>query len=280
MAPFPEAQFINQIHRALANIQLTSKFMKPLNKILMFEPSNWIRSFILISFLLFTATVLATDSQQLVVSQGIDGQPFANVLVISYFLLLLFGLGPEQRLMALIFVPFSTIGECIFSLLFGLYTYRLEMIPLYVPFGHGVLFSMGLLVAELSVIRKHEEQLKSLLIALFCLLFGGVILFLHDSLSIIFGLVFLWVLRRKGYQTFYFIMGLLVLYVELSGTYWGCWAWTLHPFGQSWLYTTNPPVGAFACYVLADLGVMKLARYCKPLLGLQTTSNNLTDLST
>ena len=275
-----KAQFRNQIHPALTNAQLTSKFMKLLNKILMFEPSNWIRRFILSSFLPFTAIVLATDSQQLVVSQGIDGQPFANVLVISYFLLLLFGLSSEQRLMAIIFVPFAAIAECIFSLLFGLYTYRLEMVPLYVPFGHGVLFSMGLLVAELSVIRKHEEQLKPAFIALFWLLFGGAILFLHDSLSIIFGLVFLWVLRRKGYQTLYFIMGLLALYVELSGTHWGCWAWTFHPFGQSWLYTTNPPVGAFACYVLADLSVMKFARYWKPLLGLETTSNNVSDLST
>ncbi len=229
----------------------------------MFEPLNWIRRFILISFLPLTAMVLAIDSRQLVASQGVNGQPLANVFIISYFLLLLFGLSPEQRLMTLIFVPFAAIGECIFSLLFGLYIYRLEMVPLYVPFGHGVLFSMGLLVAELSVICKHEEQLKPVLISIFSLLFGGVILLLHDSLSIIFGLVFLWVLRRKGYQTLYFIMGLLVLYVECVGTYWGCWSWTSHPFGQSWLHATNPPVGAFACYILADLGVIKIARYWK-----------------
>lgn len=253
--------------------------MNLFKKILLFEPSNWIRRFILIGFLPLTAMVLAIDSRQLVVAQGIDGQPFANVFIISYFLLLLFGLRPEQRLMALIFVPFAAIGECIFSLLFGLYIYRLEMVPLYVPFGHGVLFSMGLLVAEISIIIKYEEQLKPVFIALFWFLFGGAIVFLHDSLSIIFGLVFLWVLRRKGYQTLYFIMGLLVLYVELVGTHWGCWAWTFHPFGQSWLHATNPPVGAFACYVLADLGVMKIARHWKPLLGLETTINNVTTLS-
>ncbi|MGK7929904.1 MAG: hypothetical protein AB4041_00515 [Microcystaceae cyanobacterium] len=227
----------------------------------MFEPSIWIRRFILISFLPLTVVVLGIDSRQLVVSQGMDGQPFANVFIISYFLLLLFALRPEQRLMAFIFVPFAAIGECIFSLLFGLYIYRLEMVPLYVPFGHGVLFSMGLLVAELSIVGKHEEQLKPVFISLFWLLFGGAIFFLHDSLSIIFGLLFLWILRRKSYQTLYFIMGLLVLYVELVGTHWGCWTWTSHPFGQSWLHATNPPVGAFVCYVLADLGVMKIARH-------------------
>ncbi|NES20604.1 MAG: hypothetical protein F6K41_17150 [Symploca sp. SIO3E6] len=239
------------------------------SQLLMFEPLNGIRRFILISFLPLTAMVLAIDSRQFVASQGLNGQPLANVFIISYFLLLLFGLRPEQRLMALIFVPFAAIGECIFSLLFHLYIYRLEMVPLYVPFGHGVLFSMGLLVAELSFIDKHEEQLKPVFILSLWLLFGGAILFLHDSLSIIFGLVFLWVLRRKGYQTLYFIMGFLVLYVELVGTYWGCWSWTFHPFGQSWLHATNPPVGAFACYVLADLGVMKITRDWKPKIGVR-----------
>lgn len=252
--------------------------MNLLTKILTFEPFTWVRRFILISFLPLTALVLAIDSKQLV-AQGIDGQPFADVFIISYFLLLLFGLRPEQRLMALIFVPFAAIGECIFSLLFGLYIYRLEMVPLYVPFGHGVLFSMGLLVAELSFIQKHEKQIKPLLISLFCLLFGGAILLLQDSLSAIFGLVFLWVLHRKGYQTLYFIMGLLVLYVELTGTHWGCWTWPPHPFGQSWFHATNPPVGAFVCYVLADLGVMKIARHWKPRLGLATT-NTATALPT
>ena len=154
------------------------------------------------------------------------------------------------------------------------------MVPLYVPFGHGVLFSMGLLVADLSFIRQHEEQLRPVFISLFCLLFGGAIVYLHDSLSAVFGLVFLWVLRRKGYQSLYFIMGLLVLYVELTGTHWGCWAWAPHPFGQSWLHATNPPVGAFACYLLADLGVMKIARYWKPLLGLEAARNNGTALPT
>ncbi|MBX2865766.1 MAG: hypothetical protein KTR27_19615 [Leptolyngbyaceae cyanobacterium MAG.088] len=254
--------------------------MTLLTQLLTFETSNAVKRFILITFFPFTALVLGIDSLQLATAYGINTQPFANLVIISYFMLLLFGLRPEQRLMAMIFVPFSAIGECIFSLVFGLYIYRLEMVPLYVPFGHGVLFSMGLLVAELTIIQRYETQLKPLFISLYCLLFGGAILFLHDSLSIIFGLVFLWVLRRKGYQTMYFIMGLLVLFVELTGTHWGCWAWTPHPFGQAWLHATNPPVGAFACYVLADLGVMKLARQWKPLLGLANNHDDITALPT
>lgn len=244
--------------------------MNLLTPLLTWTPSNVVKRFVLITFFPLSVLVLGIDSVQLAATHHIHGQPFANVFIISYFLLMLWGLCPEHRLMALIFVPFAAIGECIFSLLFGLYIYRLEMVPLYVPFGHGVLFTMGLLVAELDIIRRHEIQLRPFFISLYCLLFSSAILLLQDSLSIIFGLVFLWVLRRKGYQTLYFLMGLLVLFVELTGTHWGCWAWTPHPFSLPWLHATNPPVGAFACYVLADLGVMKLARRWQSSLGLET----------
>ncbi|MEM9220375.1 MAG: hypothetical protein AAGD25_39370 [Cyanobacteria bacterium P01_F01_bin.150] len=226
----------------------------------MTKPSDLVRRFFLWTFLGLTFLVLGLDSVA-AVDYGLHGQAWANGLGIAYFSLLLFALTPQQRLMALVFVPFSAIGEGIFSLLFGLYRYRLGMVPIYVPFGHAILFSMGLLVSELPAIRDRKESLRPIFIALYVAAFGTAILWLHDTLSAIFGLVFLWVLRRKGYNSLYFLMGLFVLYVELVGTHWGCWAWTPHPFNQSWLSATNPPVGAFACYVLADLGVMKIVRH-------------------
>jgi len=48
-----------------------------------------------------------------------------------------------------------------------------------------------------------------------------------------------------------------VLYIELVGTWLGCWAWGPAPWGV--LHTTNPPVGAFVCYVIADILVIKIA---------------------
>ena len=54
-------------------------------------------------------------------------------------------------------------------------------------------------------------------------------------------------------------MGVLVLYIELVGTALGCWVWDPAPFGV--LRTTNPPVGAFVCYVIADILVMKISAW-------------------
>ncbi len=55
-------------------------------------------------------------------------------------------------------------------------------------------------------------------------------------------------------------MGFLVLYIELMGTWLGCWRWDLNPL-NGLLHTTNPPVGAFVCYVIADIIVIMSLRW-------------------
>jgi hypothetical protein len=66
-------------------------------------------------------------------------------------------------------------------------------------------------------------------------------------------------------------MGVLVLYIELVGTALGCWLWEPRPFGV--LHTTNPPVGAFVCYVIADILVMKIAARLAPLIARMRAGN-------
>jgi len=248
-----------------------------LNNLLTFEPSNGIRRFILISFPILSVFVLGLDSRQMS-AQLFAGTYFADAFTIGYFFLLLWALHPDRRLMAIVFVPFSVIGEYIFSLVFEMYSYRLGGVPIYVPFGHAILFSTGVLISEHAFVSKYEKQMQPVFISLYIIILGAVVALFQDTLSVIFALVFLWVLRRKGYQTLYFIMGFLVLYIELAGTAWGCWAWKHHIFNISWLQTTNPPVGAFVCYVLADLGVIKIARYLKAKLGLINTQQTNTKI--
>ncbi|NEP19727.1 MAG: hypothetical protein F6J97_23035 [Leptolyngbya sp. SIO4C1] len=198
-----------------------------------------------------------------IAAQGIEAQAWVNAMAIAYFVLLLFALDFNRRLMALIFVPFSLGGEYVFSDVLRLYSYRLGEIPIYVPFGHAILFSMGVLYSELSCVRNYQAQLRPVFSCTYVALLFAAVVFFHDTLSLIFAGAFIWVLQRKGYQTLYFIMGFLVLYVELVGTACGSWVWHPHPFNWPWLEAANPPVAAFACYVLADLGVMKIARHLK-----------------
>jgi hypothetical protein len=212
---------------------------------------------------------LGMDSR-LLLDHGVDGQVISNLAAALYFLLLLGGLRAEQRIMALVFVPFSALGEYLFSLVFELYAYKFGTIPFYVPFGHAILFGTGLILAELPQVAAHEARVRGALLLFHGLLFGGAVLALGDSLSALFGVLFLVILHRKGGRPFYLIMGVLVLYIELVGTALGCWVWNPEPFGL--LRTTNPPVGAFVCYLIADILVMKIAGRLAPLLGRRSSA--------
>jgi hypothetical protein len=220
------------------------------------QPSLNYRRLLIAGFAPVVVFALGADSR-LALERGLDGQILSNLAAPLYFLLMLSGLRTEQRLMAMIFVPFSALGEYLFSLVFQLYTYKFVMIPFYVPFGHAILFSTGLLIAELPWVLANEARVRYALLAFHAALFGGAILALHDTLSALFGVLFVIILYRKRGRPFYLIMGVLVLYIELVGTAFGCWVWDPTPFGV--LQTTNPPVGAFACYVVADILVMKIA---------------------
>ncbi|HUS13881.1 MAG TPA: hypothetical protein VM536_02580 [Chloroflexia bacterium] len=221
-----------------------------------------LRAFLLPAFWPLTALVLFCDSR-IVAGGGSDGQLISNLLAPAFLLLLAVRLRPDQRLLAALFVPISAAGEGVFSLLFGLYHYRLGGVPVYVPFGHAILLSVGLVLADSAFVKRHERRVRDALILFHGGLMGGAFLLLGDSLTAIFGSVFCLVLWRKRGRPFYLIMGVLVLYIELLGTMWGCWVWEPAPWGV--LHTTNPPMGAFACYVIADIIAMKTAARITPL---------------
>ena len=214
------------------------------------------RRWLIAGFAPIVLFALFADSRVLL-DRGFDGQILGNLAAPLYFALVLAGLRPGERLMAIVFVPFSAVGEYIFSLVFQLYTYKFGAIPLYVPFGHAILFSTGLMIADLPIVRANEGRVRWALLAFHAGLFGGAALALGDTLSAVFGALFVAILLRKRGRPFYLIMGVLVLYIELVGTALGCWVWEPRPFGA--LRTTNPPVGAFVCYVIADILVMKIA---------------------
>ena len=213
-------------------------------------------TFLLIAFWPLTALVLFLDSLG-VADSGAPGQLLSNLIAPVYLLLLMGRLQRKQQLMVALFVPLSAIGEGIFSLLFGLYEYRLHSIPLYVPFGHSILMSVGLLLAEGRFVQENQRRLQIGLLALHGSLITGTLLIFGDTLSTLWAVLFVLLLRKRSAEPFYLILGLLVLYVEILGTYWGCWFWRPAAFGV--LHTTNPPPGAFTCYVIGDIVAIQAA---------------------
>ncbi|MGF1538989.1 MAG: hypothetical protein ACFCU5_00830 [Pleurocapsa sp.] len=217
-----------------------------------------LRYALIAGFFPLVALVLGADSIWFA-ERDFSGQLLADGLAAVYFILLLWGLDGEERLMVLIFVPFSAIAEYIFSSVLAVYTYRLSVVPIYVPLGHAILFSTGLMLSKLPVAIARQNRLQPILLSVQGILFAGTILFLQDIFSAVLGTLFALVLWWRGCRLIYPIMGFLVLYIELLGTRLGCWVWQENAFNL--FHTTNPPFGAFVFYVFGDIAILKISSY-------------------
>lgn len=188
------------------------------------------------------------------------GQVWATLLTAAYFFYLLRTLSAERRLIIVCFVLVAIVGECLFSLVFKLYEYRLSNIPIYVPLGHPLLLVMAWTLAEKQWLQKHSAWLTPWLAYCHIAILAGVFLVWGDTLSLAFAALGIYVFRRRRFNLIYGLMGFIVLALELVGTRLGCWEWAASSAG-GWLNSTNPPYGAFLGYVAADVMSIKLAHW-------------------
>jgi hypothetical protein len=215
-----------------------------------------VTSLLLLLFWPLTALVLFCDSR-VFAGASTHGQWISNLLAPLFLLALMSRLAPQRQLTVALFVPLSALGEFLFSIVFGFYHYRLDAIPLYVPFGHSILMSAGLLLADSDFVRQNQRRVQSGILVFHGSLILAALIFLGDTLSTLWALLFVGLLRKRVAEPFYLILGVLVLYVEIIGTLCGCWVWRPDSFGV--LHTINPPPGAFTCYVIGDVLAILIA---------------------
>jgi hypothetical protein len=190
-----------------------------------------------------------------------DGRNLTNILAVVYFYLFFRSSQSYLRKLMVVMVFLSYIGELIFCKLLGMYAYRTQDIPLYVPFGHAIVYASGYVFAETSFCIENDFFLKKFFLVSFILLFLGVGLFLNDVFSLIFGTLFFVLMKRKKWQNVYYFIALCVIFIELVGTYFKCWTWVPKTFGL--ISATNPPMGAVFFYAGGDVILAKIVSYWK-----------------
>jgi len=192
--------------------------------------------------LLIVATLAA--GLYLDVLTDIPGQTAVGLAVWLVLLYVLRGVGGEERRTLLACLVIATIGEVVLSLGWGLYTYRLGNIPMFVPPGHVLMLLLGLSLAR--VMPKTVAYAIFFFAALYSLAAAvagvdtlGLALFLILAVSSI---------AMPGQRTLYASTFVLSLLLELYGTWLGNWNWA-RDVPATPLVTTNPPgvVGAFYC---------------------------------
>ncbi len=160
------------------------------------------------------------------------------------------------RLQTLAVVGIATMGEIVGSLVWGLYGYRLENLPAFVPPGHGLVYLAGLSLATLLASRAVALLLAAGAVALVWGASGVTVLPTPDVSGTI-GCAFLigvlvWT-RRPVYAGVFMV----VVALELYGTALGTWTWapTVPGIGLS---QGNPPSGVASGYVVFDVLALAL----------------------
>jgi len=205
---------------------------------------------------LFSASVVAFFLAvfRIDVEVGLRGQLLLGVLTWLVLAAALVHLDSEGRVRALLVVAAATCMEVLGSIIWGVYTYRLGNLPLFVPPGHGLVYLTGLSLTQTSVVARHQRTFLACVgvLAAGWAVAGLTVLPRVDASGALGMSVFLLFLWRGRARVLYAAVFLVVAVLEISGTAAGVWAWKDVVPGLQ-LPSGNPPSGAASGYVLFDI---------------------------
>lgn len=200
----------------------------------------------------FVGALLAVDTQV-----GSRAQLVLGLAAWIAFALALRGIDPLLRAQALIVVPVATCAEIVGSVIWGVYTYRLENLPSFVPPCHGLVYLAGAAIASHQASRGWLVRIALVGVLAWGLL-GITVLPRQDVAGALGALLLAVYLVRGRAPHVYAGVFLVVAWLELYGTAIGTWEWapTVPGTGVS---QGNPPSGVAAGYVWFDIVALALA---------------------
>jgi hypothetical protein len=163
----------------------------------------------------------------------------------------------EQMIYAVII---GYIGEYLFSVVLGMYTYRLGNVPHYVPPGHAIVLIATMYFCKEAIVKTYRKLIEKMFTIFILIYATSFLIFAGDVFGFVMSLMVIFLLRNKPRERlFYLSMYVVVAFVEIVGTNYQCWywpetAWDVIPF----LKSSNPPSGISLFYFLLDLGSLWL----------------------
>jgi hypothetical protein len=153
-------------------------------------------------------------------------------------------------------IVFATLGEVVGSLIWGVYTYRLHNLPLFIPPAHGLVFLAGLAIA--GAVRERWLVAIAAAGAVGWGIAGVTVLPRRDvagAIGVLLLCAYLWRMRARATYAGVFVV---VAALELYGTAIGTWRWAKTIPGLG-LADGNPPSGVASGYVWFDVMALLLA---------------------
>lgn len=201
----------------------------------------------------FLAALLWADR-----SVGFAGQVLLGLVTCLALVAALRAVSPELRAQTLVVVAVATGGEIVGSIVWGLYTYRLENLPAFVPPAHGLVYLGG--VALAAVVAGRERLLVGVaLVAVLAWGLAGMTVLPREDLGGLLGALLLavFLLRGRAPATYAGVF-VVVAALELYGTALGTWRWAEVAPGTA-ITQGNPPSGIASGYVFFDIAALALA---------------------
>ncbi len=151
----------------------------------------------------------------------------------------------------------ASCGEIVLSLGWGLYSYKHFLIPLYVPPGHGLFYTLAADTSHQAWFRKHTRVITRGMLA-----FGTVyalvsLVYAHDAWGFLWWLGALALIVRSENQLMLSACFGYTIILEWVGTAIGNWRWAADPPFVH-LHSANPPAGVGILYILLDLITMAI----------------------
>jgi len=146
----------------------------------------------------------------------------------------------------------ATTGEIVLSLGWGLYTYHNALIPLYVPFGHGVFYALAAETAQQGALRRYTRLITHAVLVAGSIIAAVSFIFFHDQWGLLWWIVAAILVMRSRNQLLLSACFVYTIMLEWLGTAIGNWHWAAAvPFVG--LRSANPPSGVGILYILLDL---------------------------
>lgn len=192
---------------------------------------------------------------------SLAGQRLLGVGTWLLLLALLLREDRRTRAQVAVVVVFATAVEYCFAGWLGVYVYRLDGVPWFVPPGHGLVYLGALAIGRAPYLLPYRR----VLVATALVLAGGYAawgLLLSGRQDVLgafwFACLALFLLR--GRQPLVFVGAFVVVtYLELLGTGLGSWTWQVRDPILGVVAMGNPPSGAAGGYGFFDAAALWLA---------------------
>lgn len=206
---------------------------------------------------LFIATGLFLDSRFFIPYDS-NGQTYSTIIMIIVLGYLFWKANSRTREQIIYAVIIGIIGEYLFCLGLGMYSYRLGNVPHYVPPGHAVMYLGVYYFVRQPKVVLNKKNLEIALYIINGLLATYFLLFKNDVLGFSLSVITFYIVTKKPRERlFYLGMYFAIAVLELIGTFYGCWSWPPTWFGKiDFIPSANPPIGISFFYFGLDLGCL------------------------